>query len=79
MAQALKSTTDKWELLEGKGQCQGQNSSLQIGTLSSPTLHLTETNIQKCIRILTPTTQNPIEKWGTELNREFTKKNLEGT
>ena len=57
MAQTLRSTIDKWDLMKLKNKTKqtnkqktsvrqrtlsiGQNSSLQIGKESSPTLHLT--------------------------------------
>jgi hypothetical protein len=52
IAKALRPTVDKWDHVKLKTSVRqrtlsiGQKSSLQIGKQSSPTLHLTEANIQ---------------------------------
>jgi hypothetical protein len=41
-SQALSSTINKWDFLKRRTPSIGQNSSLQNGKRSSPTLHLTQ-------------------------------------
>ena len=53
MAQDLRSVINRWDLMKLKRQRTlsiGQNSSLQIGERSSPTLHLTGANIQNILK-----------------------------
>jgi hypothetical protein len=82
MAHALRSRIDKWDLTKLKSFCKAKDIANRTNhrptdwekIFTNPTSHrrLTSKIYKELKKLITKKPNNPIKKWGIELNREFT-------
>ena len=86
VAQTLKSTINKWDLLKLRSFCKAKDTVTKtkrllsdwekIFTNPSSDKGLISKIYKELKKLDTKTLINPIKKWGTELNREFSTEEL---